>query len=275
MSGFIYLVAEGVTDVMLIQRVLRRYFHLKQVKTREELGRSAPGAEKWLDQFKWPHRGDISRHSVPAPVFFLRDDGLLVAIRNAQGLTRIGETIEVDGEAFSLIEWMPGALGVFIDADNKKPDDQFSAYRDGLQPHEAFPSLTGLRAPGQVVRDAKGRAAGIFVFPNQDDEGTLDHLLLALGAQAFPELHNRCEGYVEDWQRDNGTRPESKELQKPAGPAKAQLSMMAAILKPGRNINASLQDHDWVPKGDVPNLLVPLVTFLDALGLDDSESTDG
>jgi len=40
---------------------------------------------------------------------------------------------------------------------------------------------------------------------------------------------------------------------------------MAALLKPGKNLKTSLDDQDWVPKGVVPDLLKPLLGFLQAL----------
>jgi len=85
MSPFVYLIAEGVTDVALITRVLRLYFPMTRVKRREDLPERA---REWLDGFKWPVRGDITRLAVPAPVF-LKTERSLVAIRNAQGLSQM------------------------------------------------------------------------------------------------------------------------------------------------------------------------------------------
>jgi len=85
MSSFVYLLAEGVTDVTLITRVLRRYLSMTRIKTRADL---PDGAKTWLDGFRWPVGGDIARLAVPAPVF-MRRSGVLVAIRNAQSLDQI------------------------------------------------------------------------------------------------------------------------------------------------------------------------------------------
>ena len=270
MNGFVYLMAEGVTDVMLLQRVLKRYFHMTQFKTLKELKQSAPQAAGWLAQFKWPQGGDISRLAVPAPVFFRGAEGQLVAIRNAQGITRMADVFELDNEALLRTdkdsrhrELKPDALGVFLDADDKTPQARFAEYQDKLDVGQLFPSLADLTAPEEVRRGDDGRAAGLFIFPDKHTGGTVDSLLLALGDAAFPHLSAHCAGFVDGWLEKHAEAPVYKDLRKPAGPTKARLSAMAALLKPGRNINASLQDHAWVPKeGDVPAVLQPLVDFL-------------
>lgn len=209
MSSFVYLLAEGVTDVTLITRVLRRYLSMSRIKARSDL---PDRAKTWLDSFRWPVGGDIARPAVPAPVFMQRA-GVLVAIRNAQGLDQIRTTLDADNEALVRIDWRPDALGILLDADNKK----------------------------------------------------IENVLLPLGELAFPELHDASQGFVESWNHDHGNEAPFTELRKPAGLSKAQLSTMAALLKPGKNLNASLQDQEWVPTGRPPDVLKPLFDFLQAL----------
>ena len=101
-----------------------------------------------------------------------------------------------------------------------------------------------------------------FVFPNSTETGTLDSLLLALGKKAFPDLDKESESFVSNWYAEHKKDPLSAELCKPTGRHKAQLSAMAAILKPGRNINASLQDHSWLPSEEDGDVIKSLVEFL-------------
>ncbi len=263
MSTFVYLTAEGVTDVTLIERVLRRYLSMRRIKMQADL---PDQAQSWLDRaFKWPVGGDIARLAVPAPVFMARDD-VLIALRNAQGLDRIQATLDADHEIFLRLPWMPDALGVFLDADNKHPSERFAATRDNLERFNSFPSLAHLRRVEDVAApNDDHRRVGVFVFPDATTPGTLENILLPLGETAFPELHDAGQRFVDSWHRDHGHEPPFKELGKPAGKLKARLSTMAALLKPGKNVNASLHDQAWVPKGDAPDLLKPLVEFLQAL----------
>lgn len=258
MNGFVYLIAEGVTDVALISQVLRRYLAMQQVTTLDSLPREA---KEWLDRFKWPSGGKIDRFAVPAPVF-MEGGGALVALRNAQGLTRMNETLNRDDAAFELMGWKPDALGVLLDADNNAPDERFRYYRDKLTPEECFPRLSNLKSIEGVIAQEGGRRSGIFVFPSANETGTLDDLLLSLGKDAYPKLHGASTSFVTSWHPSNSAGELFKELRKPAGATKAQLSAMAALLKPGKNLNASLQDHPWVPEGKPPEVLNPLVRFL-------------
>jgi hypothetical protein len=262
MNAFIYLIAEGVTDVTLITRILRRYLAMTRIKTRADL---PDRARAWLDSFKWPVGGDIARLAVPAPVF-MQSDSVLVAVRNAQGLDQIQATLDADNETLFRIDWRPDALGVLVDADNKKPSERFVATRDKIETFESFPSLGELRDVAEVAAsEGDGCRAGIFVFPDATTPGTIENVLLRLGAMAFPELHNASQEFIESWSRDHWHETPFHELRKPAGVSKAQLSTMASLLKPGKNLNASLQDQEWVPKGSPPDLLKPLFDFLQAV----------
>ncbi len=262
MSSFIYLIAEGVTDTTLITRVLLRYLSMRRIETRSDLPEQA---RTWLDGFKWPAGWDIARLAVPAPVFMQRD-GALVAIRNAQGLSRIQTTLDADNEALVRIDWRPDALGILLDADNKNPYERFVTTRDKLKRFDSFPSLASLRRVEEVANpEGDDRRAGVFVFPDATTPGTAESLLLPLGEAAFPELHGASQRFVASWNRDHGHETPFKELRKPAGVSKAQLSTMAALLKPGKNLNASLHDQEWVPPRDVPDILKPLFEFLQAL----------
>ncbi len=262
MSSFVYLIAEGVTDVTLIMRVLRRYLSMRRAEKRDDL---PDHAKTWLDGFKWPVGGDIARLAVPAPVF-MQKNGLLIAIRNAQGLSRIQNVLDADNEALFRSGWKPDALGILLDADNKKPYERFVTFRDGLTQTDCFPGLAHLQNVEEVASpESDDRRAGVFVFPDATTPGTVESILLPLGEAAFPELHGTSQRFVESWNRDHGHEPLFKELRKPAGVRKAQLSTMASLLKPGKSLNASLYDQDWVPPREVPELLKPLFEFLQAL----------
>ena len=262
MSETAYLITEGVTDAYLISRVLRRYFGMMRIQHRSDLPREA---DLWLQSFRWPVEENISRLTVPAPIFMQAQDRV-VAIRNAEGLTRIGETLDLDDEALIRVGWQPDAFGLLLDAD-EHPSSAFDQATKSLQVPGSFPPLASLERIGQIqtTPDADGRRCGIFVFPDGRESGTVELLLLALGEEAFPELHQESRKFTDSWIASHVDGQEFTELRKPAGPYKAQLSTMTAMLKPGKSPNVSFQDHDWVPKAAIPRCLEPLVTFLEAL----------
>lgn len=261
MSRFAYLITEGVTDATLIVRVLRRYFSMQPIKDRSQLPEQA---KAWLGGFKWPTGDDISRLSVPAPVF-LRGNDISVAVRNAEGLTKIQNTLKSDDEVFYRSNWQPDTLGILLDGDNETPADRLTATKNQVHPGDSFPPLTNLQTAGSVATDSNGRRVGVFVFPDCQTPGTLENLLLPLGESAFADLHAESERFIASVSSKNWPGECYKEFKKPAGSEKALLSTMAAVLKPGKNLNASIQDHDWVPSNGLPKPLEPVVEFLQQL----------
>ncbi len=261
MTRFVYCITEGVIDVTLITRVLGTYFDMKQIRMHSNLPEFA---RSWLDNFKWPIGDDIARLAVPAPVFMIRND-LLIALRNAQGLTRMKSTLDADSEVFLRNNIKLNALGVFVDADNNLPSEQFENICEKLDPPDIFPQIADLSSVDEVIAANDGRRIGIFVFPNSKTKGTLENLILDLGDAAFPDLHRAGHEFVNSWRQDHQADLLYKELNKPAGENKARLSTMAALLKPGKSLNASLQDQPWLPEDTPPAILQPLMGFLEKL----------
>jgi hypothetical protein len=66
MRRFVYLITEGVLDVVFLTEIMRHRYSLAVVARKADLEIEAA---KWLDHFKWPVGEDISRMAVPAPVF--------------------------------------------------------------------------------------------------------------------------------------------------------------------------------------------------------------
>ncbi|HET7504709.1 MAG TPA: hypothetical protein VFK02_26990, partial [Kofleriaceae bacterium] len=83
----------------------------------------------WLTTaFHWPRytgkHHDIERLAVPAPAFYRLATDQVVVLRNAQGLTGIRKTLEVDLEAFVRAR-NPDAIGVVLDSDDEPAALQF------------------------------------------------------------------------------------------------------------------------------------------------------
>lgn len=254
MSRFVYLICEGVLDVVLVTQVLCKVFDFDLVEKKSDL--SEKPAE-WLGLFKWPHSDDIARRAVPAPAF-LTKDSLIVGIRNSQGLERIKNTIYQDQEAFMRLDWSPDAFGVILDADDEPCEKRFASFATALDER-------GLPRPVEIekVVSKDGVAAGIFSFPGSYAEGTLEDLLLLLGKERFPELYRHAEAFVNDWTEDTS---DFRELKKPSGRKKSKVSAMISLLKPAKPIAASIEDQKWLGENPGENEhLKPLVEFLRAV----------
>jgi hypothetical protein len=267
---FAYLVAEGVTDVTLITAVLKKFHGLTQVAKIQSLD---AGIANWLDDksYSWPVGGDISRHAVPAPVF-LQDDDRIVAVCNARGIKRIGMQLERDFEALSRPGGrLPVAVGIVLDSDGEldsdgvAPSDRFASACEVFRTNVVQEFNLDFPMPTETdnVAVSPEMRFGVFVIPGGDRPGTLEDVLLPLGKTRFPKLFDRAETFVRDCVRESVLdAADGRELRKPKGPDKATISAAVSLLKPGKNINASLQDNDWLPDDPENSPIASLNAFL-------------
>jgi hypothetical protein len=264
MSAFVYIVTEGVHDVAFLAKILKVCWGAVPVETKEDLDEPR---QVWLSSFKWPARAGattpIRRLSVPAPVFYRVPAGPLLAFRNAQGISGIKKTLEVDLEAFGRDANGPSAIGVVLDNDDKAAAVRF---REAIGMFKAL-DVEGPVALGQVS-DGTPRV-GVFAFPEPGREGTLEDVLQPLGKTAYPDLFVAASEYAARWRKaaeDEQDVPHWKEILKPAGEKKAAIGAMVAVLKPGRPTQASIEDHGWVSDAtrSLPGLQ-PCIAFLDSL----------
>ncbi|MEI7673621.1 MAG: DUF3226 domain-containing protein [Deltaproteobacteria bacterium] len=259
MSNFIYIIAEGVLDVVVIAQVLRRGFEATIVEQKLDLPTQA---QNWLDTFKWPINDNIARRAVPAPAF-VKSDTFIVGLRNAQGLTNIKRTVNADMEAFLRMKWQPTAMGVILDADTEPPANRFADFATFLHA-KGYPNPVNL----DIVARSNGLRAGVFAFPGQGQPGTLEDVLLPLAAARFPDLSQHAYNYVNAWFLTTFAlnHTDFNELRSPSGRKKAIISSILSLSKPAKPIAASVEDHHWIPK--TPRAcatLAPLMNFLDQL----------
>lgn len=264
MSHFVYIIAEGVHDVAFLGKLLHVGFGATRIETMEELDEAR---RIWMGSFKWPLTGGektmIKRLAVPAPVFYKLTAGTLIALRNAEGLSNMRNMLERDLESFRRDENVPDTIGVILDSDTEPAEQRFQKLAATLPDLElAVPQRLG-HVAGSAPR------VGVFALPAPGVAGTLEDILLSLGEVAYPELSVAARSYVEQWRTTPVTSMNTRdrrELEKPAGPMKARLSAMAAVLKPGKPMLASLDDNGWVSEATMTApKLQPCLSFLHAL----------
>jgi hypothetical protein len=188
----------------------------------------------------FPHGGDLLRR-VPVPTF-MQGDGLCVAIDSAGGETKLVGTLQETLFKFSAHHF--SGIGLMLDSDNTKPAECYASIRSNLK------EKTGLMFPdnaGQVEMANKVRH-GVFVFPNNSDLGTLEDLLIDCAEVQYTQLLDCARNYVAEAGNainllNKGHR---KEFNKRAGRKKAVVGAMASIFRPGKAVQASIQDNDWV-----------------------------
>jgi hypothetical protein len=263
MSRFVYLLSEGVHDVAFLFRVLK---HVHGAKKIEQRGALDEARQRWVGRFKWPLGDKIARLSVPAPVFVrVQSLDLTLALRNAEGIDRLRDTLEDDLDALDKDGAMPDAVGVFLDSDREPQETRFQALCEKLRTISV--GAAGTLEPAETL-GALGSGTprvGVFAFPQPGKQGALEDLLLELGRVPYDALCDRAEAYAHGWHANVTADPHKDwgDLKGESGIKKATFAAATAVLKPGRGAVATIEDNRWVSEAtrDHPSL-APCLAFL-------------
>jgi len=146
------------------------------------------------------------------------------------------------------------AFGIVADADKYSPQIVADTYSAGFR--EFF--LNFPNKPG-VIRESSPRL-GLYVLPDNSNQGVLDTLLCKCGESAYPEFMRRARSYVEQFSQDEiqeiGWKPFDKE--------KAIVATVASVLKPGKTNTVSIADNNWICPETIATVseLNSIVSFL-------------
>ncbi len=237
---YVYLVVEGPHDLEFVARFLKPYGF-----SRVNLYSAVDPYWHPLIPKAFPHKDDLSKR-MPVPVFFQGSGPsreLAVAIGVAGGDSRIISHVEVN---LAVLSERPSAIGVVLDADlERTPKARFDSILDGLIALESLaPSTTEPLEPGQVTGTEP--RIGIFVLPDNTSQGTLESLLIECADLNYPTLLAAARVFVGSVQPTDFHGGDLAEFDKNAGVAKATVSCVASVLKPGKAVQNSIQDNRWV-----------------------------
>lgn len=227
-----YLVVEGPHDVEFVCRLLKDLASLTRVAQQAQLESQLMP----LIPRKFPHEGDLLKR-VPVPAF-LQNEDLAIAIHAAGGDSRIAESFQ---DTFRQVG--PGefsAVGAILDSDSKEtPEDRHSHLLDLLvDAPVTFPPQPG------VVHTGSPRC-GIYVLPDNKSLGTLEDLLLECSTAAYPEYLRLAKEFIAA-AMPHCPRSVFKDLHLPAGQKKALIGAIATLLRPGKAVQVSIQDNEWL-----------------------------
>jgi hypothetical protein len=247
-----YIATEGPHDVEFLAGLLRPW-GLRRVRQVADVD---PFWQRLIPT-TFPHRGDLLER-VPVPTFFVSADHS-VALDSAIGIDNLYKRVEENlGQLRD-----PSAVGVVLDADDEAAGAQFAVLASGLR-------KLGLPIPADPghVSSAPPRC-GIFVLPDNASTGTLETLLEECAAASYPGLLAHAATYIEGVDGLALATADRKEFNKPAGRSKAKIAAMASILKPGRAIQVSLQDNQWLRGAalQLPRIVAVRDFLADLLGL--------
>lgn len=225
-----YIATEGPHDVELLAGLLRPW-GIRRVKKLSEVD------SFWerLIPRTFPHDDDLLKR-MPVPTFFASATHS-VALDAAVGIDKLPARVE---ESLAVLG-PPPATAVVLDADiGESVAKRHADLADKLKKL----GLPLPSRPGEI--SAESPRCGIFVLPDNAATGTLEVLLEECAVANYASLLGHAKSYVAGIDRLGLSNSELKEFRKPAGHAKATIAAMASILRPGKAIQVSLQDNEWL-----------------------------
>jgi len=191
---------------------------------------------------EYPPKGDLQkRMSTP---LFLQNNTHAIAIHNAGGDSQLVNVImdNMDGEVLEFKKMI--GIGIFLDSDSQKsPQNRYDEIKTSL----AEKSSQLFILPDEAGTIKKGLPnLGAFVLPDNQTAGTLEDLLLESAEQVYPELLKIARNYVSAAKENANLKSSELSELRNAGTNKAIIGAMANIFKPGKSIQVSIQDNDWL-----------------------------
>lgn len=235
---YCYLVAEGIHDIEFLTQLIKNSFGLSRIKQLSLL-------DKFWNKLipkTFPINDDLLKR-VPVPLF-LQNDQYSIALHNAIGIEKIVNTL---AESLSLIDRSKLlSIGLILDADDKQtPAQRFQKIIQELSQKKDlnFINFQSLQL-GQVSNN--NPKLGIFIIPDNQNQGTLETILIECASVNYPDLLNLANDYIDNFDQTKLTKSDLKDLKKPAGKNKAVVSIISSVLKPGKAIQVSIQDNRWI-----------------------------
>ena len=192
--------------------------------------------------------GDFTR-GVPLPWFWSNKQNC-VAVQGLGGLHKFINQFRLTLSQISLTDVF--SIGIILDADsNMPPADRFANFlQDVRRDITGIPplpdSLSLPKTLGAIVGDAP--KTGAFIFPDNTNFGTVEDLLLDCADKVYPNIKEHVGIFVKsenEWSADLD-KDEGKEYRKPAGKQKLTVAGISSVMKPGRAVQNTIEDHRWL-----------------------------
>lgn len=227
---YAYLVVEGPHDVEAIGRILKQH-DFKRIENEGSLD------DYWSSIIprNFPIDGNLLRR-VPVPTFF-QQEGYSVAVHVAGGWNKISKTLRLTLLNLNTTADKNNlaAIGVFLDADKIPANECCKAMCDQISD---VPEFSRIKKPGQV--EIIDQRVGVFVFPNNDDVGTLENVLIECAEVVYPNLLSAASDYI------NSIDSSFKERWGQSDESKVIVGCIANVLRPGKSNQVSIQDNEWI-----------------------------
>ncbi len=187
-----YFIVEGSHDVAIIGRVLK-LLNVKEVRSLNDIS----NLWKQLIPNKYPFSENKLDRVSPIPSFY-QNENVSVAIKSAVRDSKLISELELTISALTRedLKQIEGILA-FCDADENTQEERFRHFikeikesRDLSFNESCFENKTGMFKGVNIKAD-------IYMFPNNEREGTLEDLLLQGASVKYKDLLVSANEYVE------------------------------------------------------------------------------
>jgi len=264
-----FLIAvEGNHDQSFIGRVLQKALKFckfdgthKQLKEVIELDRFW---RKFIPRYPVDD-GKVHERLNPPSFFYSKDRSICTGIY-AGGGSNLVSNLELQlSDNSGYLEYLSG-FAVIADSDKEAVHKVANDYSKGLA--DLFPGFGSAKdCIGQVIQNSP--RMGIYILPNNKDQGVLEHLIAQCGSLAYPDYMDKAEAYIQQFldEENKLLNPYAHLKWKPFDREKALVATVASVLQPGCTNTVSIAQDKWISKetlSQVPDM-VQLVQFLKEL----------
>ncbi len=231
-------IVEGTQDVELLARILKINGF-----TRQRVMSAVP--ELWIPFFPnvdLSKLEDITqRPRIPAP---FQKEGCSILVLPAGGIDKIADEAVLvrtqlrEGKALA-------GFGIIVDCD--KNNGPVTSTYSALSAAFSFLQFPG--APGAIQGGTP--RVGAYILPDNASIGAVEELLLEGAQSEFPTMLSAAENLIFSIQASYAPAKSLKELGSPFGDKKAVVGIIGAAFHPGRSIQVSIYEDNWVTPNTV------------------------
>ncbi len=244
MSRYAIIAVEGPHDQAFVAKMLMGLGF-------KEFSGKASDLDPFWDKFKpnYPKNGLLyARMDMPS---ILSSGDLSVAIYAAEG-SGLKEKFPATFANNPPYREAVAAFGIVADSDQAHAATVAADYAAAYHPHfPAFPVQPGVVNPSKV-------RTGIFVLPDNSQQGVLESLVIPCGDLAYPKHMIAARDYLARF------GPVETKHWKPFDHQKALVATVASVLRPGATNTVTIKRDEWL-SSPASALVQPFVTFLKEL----------
>ena len=256
---FLLVITEGVHDVNAIAKLfkLRGFTELKKYT-------DIPSGLIRMIPRQYPSgSGQRLIRLVPHPTF-LEQSGRYAAISNANGKEGLGQNLAdlllpLDEKTLRGL----AAIAVVADMDDKPPErrqaEVLAQIVHALESDQVIKMETPLA--GSLMLYEYRFPLRLFFLPDNQNDGTLETLLLAGAERRYPDLQSGACTYL-----DMAKQSYAQNL-KGFNELKATVGVIANVLRPGKANQVSIGDDDWLTQESIHEIPshIAFSEFIDSL----------